>query len=177
MAVRRKKVAVIHCNGRPTRKEGFEQVTVTGNCQEILTQYPEGINICSYGCLGGGSCVEACRLHAVSIGERGIAKIDEEKCVGCGLCAKACPQHLIQVVPTENTIQPQCANLDKGPKAIQGCAVSCIDAEYVRNTVHVRQSKLWITTLSFVRKNASPVVCVPSNVHGVLFTIKMVFYP
>ncbi len=35
MAVRRKKVAVIHCNGRPTRKEGFEQVTVTGNCQEI----------------------------------------------------------------------------------------------------------------------------------------------
>lgn len=41
MAVRRKKVAVIHCNGRPTRKEGFEQVTVTGNCQEILTQYPE----------------------------------------------------------------------------------------------------------------------------------------
>ena len=37
MAVRRKKVAVIHCNGRPTRKEGFEQVTVTGNCQEILT--------------------------------------------------------------------------------------------------------------------------------------------
>ena len=107
MAVRRKKVAVIHCNGRPTRKEGFEQVTVTGNCQEILTQYPEGINICSYGCLGGGSCVEACRLHAVSIGERGIAKIDEEKCVGCGLCAKACPQHLIQVVPTENTIQPQ----------------------------------------------------------------------
>lgn len=126
MAVRRKKVAVIHCNGRPTRKEGFEQVTVTGNCQEILTQYPEGINICSYGCLGGGSCVEACRLHAVSIGERGIAKIDDEKCVGCGLCAKACPQHLIQVVPTENTIQPQCANLDKGPKAIQGCAVSCI---------------------------------------------------
>ena len=107
MAVRRKKVAVIHCNGRPTRKERFEQVTVTGNCQEILTQYPEGINICSYGCLGGGSCVEACRLHAVSIGERGIAKIDEEKCVGCGLCAKACPQHLIQVVPTENTIQPQ----------------------------------------------------------------------
>ena len=72
MAVRRKKVAVIHCNGRPTRKEGFEQVTVTGNCQEILTQYSEGINICSYGCLGGGSCVEACRLHAVSIGERGM---------------------------------------------------------------------------------------------------------
>ena len=91
MAVRRKKVAVIHCNGRPTRKEGFEQVTVTGNCQEILTQYPEGINICSYGCLGGGSCVEACRLHAVSIGERGIAKIDEEKCVGCGVCVTKCP--------------------------------------------------------------------------------------
>ena len=97
MAVRRKKVAVIHCNGRPTRKEGFEQVTVTGNYQELLTQYSEGINICSYGCLGGGSCVEACRLHAVSIGERGIAKIDEEKCVGCGKCAESCPAHVIKI--------------------------------------------------------------------------------
>ena len=93
MAVRRKKVAVIHCNGRPTRKEGFEQVTVTGNCQEILTRYPEGINICSYGCLGGGSCVEACRLHAVSIGERGIAKIDEENVWDVGFVQK--PAHSI----------------------------------------------------------------------------------
>lgn len=93
MAVRRKKVAVIHCNGRPTRKEGFEQVTVTGNCQEILTQYSEGINICSYGCLGGGSCVEACRLHAVSIGERGIAKIDEENVWDVGFVQK--PAHSI----------------------------------------------------------------------------------
>ena len=103
MAVRRKKVAVIHCNGRPTRKEGFEQVTVTGNCQEILTQYPEGINICSYGCLGGGSCVEACRYTQCQSVKEELRRLMRKNVWDVGFCAKACPQHLIQVVPTENT--------------------------------------------------------------------------
>ena len=79
-------------------------------------------------CVSCGACVKGCdklSVDALKMENYRIVR-NEEKCVGCGLCAKACPQHLIQVVPTENTIQPQCANLDKGPKAIQGCAVSCI---------------------------------------------------
>ena len=79
-------------------------------------------------CVSCGACVKGCdklSVDALKMENYRIVR-NEEKCVGCGLCAKACPQHLIQVVPTENTIQPQCANLDKGPKTIQGCAVSCI---------------------------------------------------
>lgn len=41
------------------------------------------------GCLAHG-CVEACKLHAISIDENHHAKIDKNKCVDCGRCAKAC---------------------------------------------------------------------------------------
>lgn len=41
------------------------------------------------GCLAH-SCIESCRLNAITIDEHHHAKIDKSKCVECGRCAKAC---------------------------------------------------------------------------------------
>jgi len=123
---RKKKVAVVHCSGGSPLKAGIDRDGLAKDCAEILKAYPDGIADCAYGCLGGGSCVAACKLKAVSLGEDHVARIDREKCVGCGLCVKACPQHLIRLVVPENTIAPQCSNRDAGPAARKQCPNSCI---------------------------------------------------
>ena len=48
-------------------------------------------------CQGCGTCVEACRNHAISMVE-GKARIDYSKCATCGYCARACPEFNIKVI-------------------------------------------------------------------------------
>ena len=65
---------------------------------------------CTYGCLGCGLCVSACRLNAISIGDGGIAEIDMDECVGCGLCSRICPQHNIALRGNRVVIGKKCTN-------------------------------------------------------------------
>ena len=53
-----------------------------------------GAKGCAYGCLGYGSCVDACPFDAIHIVD-GIAVVDKEECKACGKCVDACPKHLI----------------------------------------------------------------------------------
>lgn len=46
------------------------------------------------GCLAH-SCVNVCRLNAITIDHNQKAHIDKSKCVECGKCAKACPYNAI----------------------------------------------------------------------------------
>ncbi len=127
MAKKRKaRVAYVHCAGGATLLEGIERETLPQDCAAILEAHPNGIQTCRFGCLGGGSCVAACKVGAIALNERGVAEVNDDKCIGCGLCAKACPQQLIEVVPTENAIRTRCGNRDLGPAARKACANSCI---------------------------------------------------
>ena len=42
-----------------------------------------GPKLCSYGCIGLGSCIKACSNDAISI-KNGVAVIDKDKCGACG---------------------------------------------------------------------------------------------
>ena len=48
-------------------------------------------------CQGCGTCVSACRNHAIEMVE-GIARIDYNKCATCGYCARVCPEFNIKVI-------------------------------------------------------------------------------
>ena len=41
-------------------------------------------------CLGCGTCIERCQVHAISE-QDGVAVSDRERCIGCGLCVTGCP--------------------------------------------------------------------------------------
>ena len=83
---------------------------------------------CSEGCIGCGSCVAACRMHAIELNENGVAHVNREACIGCGLCARMCEQHIIDIVPrrprasTVRLLQPP--RLASAARA--ACQVSCI---------------------------------------------------
>lgn len=41
-------------------------------------------------CMGCGTCVTRCHMHAIAARED-ISVVNREKCIGCGLCATGCP--------------------------------------------------------------------------------------
>ncbi|MBQ4558786.1 MAG: RnfABCDGE type electron transport complex subunit B [Tyzzerella sp.] len=84
-----------------------------------------GPKSCNYGCLGYGSCVNACPFDAIHIID-GIAVVDKEACKACGKCVATCPKNLIELVPYEQTHLVQCSSKDKGKQVMSVCKVGCI---------------------------------------------------
>lgn len=127
MAQKRKKyTAVVQCTGGCRSEEKAGQERSGGSCTELMEKFPDSVTACSQGCLGGGSCVEACRLDAIFINSAGTAEVDREKCVGCGLCVKACPRGIIRLITPEYPIYPACLNTDPGPQTKKICSTGCI---------------------------------------------------
>jgi len=84
-----------------------------------------GAKVCRYGCVGGGSCVAACKFGAVKITD-GIAVIDNGKCTACGMCVAACPKGLIELIPQASAVRVACNNTNKGGPAREACKVACV---------------------------------------------------
>lgn len=49
-------------------------------------------------CSSCSSCVESCHSDAVSLNEKNIAFIDQDKCLQCGYCIAACPSFAIRMI-------------------------------------------------------------------------------
>ncbi|MET0016951.1 4Fe-4S binding protein [Oscillibacter sp.] len=135
-----KQVAFVRCNGGTNAKKRFEYRGVQ-DCISA-TKVAAGPLDCSFGCLGFGSCVTACKFGAMSIGSNGCAVVDPEKCTNCMACAAACPRKLIVSTPAAKKVHVACNNKDKGKIAMSVCASSCIgcglcEKECKKDAIHV----------------------------------------
>lgn len=120
-------VAFVKCAGtcdNAGRKYDYYGVE---DCAKAVLAPGGGAKICSYGCLGLGSCVKVCSFDAVKI-VNGIAKVDPTACKGCAACSKACPKQLIDMVPLSATKKSlvECNSKDKGKAVKEACEVGCI---------------------------------------------------
>jgi len=109
-------------DGRCARRYEYRGV---GGCVGEARHAGGGSKSCGYGCLGGGSCAEACVFGAVTV-ENGIARIDPAKCTACGTCARKCPKGVITIIPYAATVASACSSRDAGKKTREHCAVGCI---------------------------------------------------
>lgn len=121
-----KKVAVVFCLGRKeVAPDEFEYHGVQ-DCKAAM-MYGGGFKTCKYGCLGLGTCVEACPFDALSMGEDGLPIVDWERCTACGICVKTCPRGVIRLVEVD---QPGrlvlCNSKDRGRATRRACEVGCI---------------------------------------------------
>lgn len=120
-----KTFAVIHCGS--DINERLQHTDYTGEKTCLSANQVAGIQGCTYGCIGFGDCVRACKYDAVHV-ENGLAVIDYFKCIGCGACARVCPRGIIVIAPFNEERIPKvaCSNKDTGKESKEVCEKSCI---------------------------------------------------
>ncbi|MBN2059146.1 MAG: FAD-dependent oxidoreductase [Deltaproteobacteria bacterium] len=64
-----------------------------------------GSKICPIGCIGLGTCVDACPFNALSMGEDNLPVVNLDRCTGCGTCERVCPKHIITLSSYSRRIQ------------------------------------------------------------------------
>ena len=120
-----KMVAHVKCSG--TCDQTFANYNYEGvkDCRMAKFVPAGGPKSCDYGCMGFGSCMNACQFDAISIID-GIAVIDKDKCKACGKCIATCPNHLIEMIPYDAKYVVGCMSKDKGPQVMKVCKTGCI---------------------------------------------------
>ena len=120
-------VAAVLCQGDCSKAKEKYVYNGIKDCraQNILAG---GSKSCSYGCLGCGTCKDACEFNAISIVD-GIAIIDKEKCVSCKACIDACPKGIIELVPYEQEVVVKCKSNDSGKMVRSKCSTGCIGCQ------------------------------------------------
>ena len=118
-------VAFVHCGGdceKATQQYEYSGVT---DCRLQMQAPGGGSKTCTYGCLGGGTCVSVCQFDAIHV-VNGIAVVDKEECKACGKCIDICPRHLIDLIPYDAGESVACKSQDMG-KLVNGyCKSGCI---------------------------------------------------
>lgn len=120
-----RRAAFVHCGGDCEKTSVTARYIGVTDCRAAALA---GINpwACAHGCLGFGSCVEACQYGAIHVTD-GVASVDTGKCVGCGLCAAACPQNLITLLPAGRThAVVRCASPERGVDVRKLCSAGCL---------------------------------------------------
>ena len=140
------RIAMVYCAGGSRAKRRGEADLSYLDCSMAKQAFADGVLECAQGCLGLGSCVEACRLDAIHIGAHGAAVVDREACVGCGLCVEACPQGLIRLVDADTTIVPAAPTRTLAPWPGTPATSAASPAGCVSATVRRPPSPWWTTT-------------------------------
>ncbi len=120
-----KTVAVVHCNGGNAALNKYDYQGY-GDCvsAELLAG---GNKACEVGCMGLGSCVDACKYGAISIDkDTAVSKVDYRHCASCGACVSACPKQLISRIPADAAVYVACSNLCRGKEVMGVCKNGCI---------------------------------------------------
>lgn len=120
-----KMAAFIKCSGNcDTAKDDYKYTGVK-DCRMAALVPNGGAKSCEYGCLGLGSCVNACEFGGISI-VNGVAVIDRNLCMACGKCVQVCPKNLIEIRPLTGVATVVCSSHGKGKTVMDACTTGCI---------------------------------------------------
>ena len=120
-----RKVAFVKCAGTCDIAPKNYEYTGAEDCRFVNMMQNGGDKVCTFGCLGYGSCVKECAFDAIHI-VNGVAVVDTDACKACGKCVAACPKKLIELVPVEGVSYVQCNSHDKGKDVMKACKQGCI---------------------------------------------------
>ncbi len=90
-----------------------------------------GMKVCNSGCLGFGTCANACPFDAIEIDENKLPKVDEEKCTGCGTCERVCPKYIISLSSVTRRIMREYTTQDCTTPCQRSCPAGIEIKEYI----------------------------------------------
>lgn len=123
-------VAVLACQGSQEHAPLKGNYTGIPSCAGAKLS-AGGTKLCAWGCLGYGDCTAVCQFNALSMGEKGLPRVDYTKCTGCKLCIAECPQQLLREVPRERQgAAVLCSNRNQiKAMVLKTCKKGCIKCE------------------------------------------------
>ena len=91
-----------------------------------MARYEFHITICQH--CDPPECVAACPVDALSLGEDGVAFIDDDACTRCGACADSCPYGAIFYHESQDRYLKcdLCSGREGGPLCVQVCPVGAL---------------------------------------------------
>lgn len=90
-----RQIAFVDCTGG-IRAEDIYDYEGVPDCRAQNLLY-RGNKMCPEGCLGYGTCVDACQFGAIEMGPQGYPIVDPELCTACNGCAVVCPRGVITI--------------------------------------------------------------------------------
>jgi len=121
-SAKEKRVAVVRCRGRATPSRFTYDGLYNCRAANLIQAGPKG---CEYGCLGFGTCAEACPFGAIRMVDR-LPVIDEARCVACGKCVDACPRQIIVLDRVKDCVEVLCRSHDKAGVVRKLCEFGCL---------------------------------------------------
>ena len=120
-----KSTAFVRCAGDLIHAQNQYQYDGIPDCNAAALLVNGGAKACFYGCLGFGTCAQACSFGAIDMRD-GLAVVDPGKCVACTLCVSTCPRNLIELIPSNQNMHVVCASTEPGRVVRTVCAIGCI---------------------------------------------------
>ncbi len=118
-------IAVLKCRGGKNHAVDAYEYEGIRDCQAaVLIQ--GGPKACPNGCIGLGTCVEACPFDAMAMGADDLPVVFRDKCTGCGACVTVCPNDVLELMPTADHVWIACNNVYSGKEVKQVCETGCI---------------------------------------------------
>ncbi len=117
-------VANVQCQGSCGKAKDKYSYEGLQDCR-LISDFQKGSKSCTYGCVGGGTCVSVCEYDAIHVVD-GVAVVDKEKCVACKKCTAICPKGIISMVPYKAKTVVECFSKDSGKVVRTNCSIGCI---------------------------------------------------
>ncbi|MDO5041232.1 MAG: RnfABCDGE type electron transport complex subunit B [Peptoniphilus sp.] len=117
-------VANVQCQGSCDKAKDKYHYEGLQDCR-LISDFQKGSKSCTYGCVGGGTCVSVCEYDAIHV-INGVAVVDKEKCVACKKCVAICPKGIISLVPYKAKTVVECFSKDPGKVVRTNCSIGCI---------------------------------------------------
>ncbi len=121
-----------------------------------------GAKVCYAGCLGLGTCVNACPFGALSMGPDNLPVVDEELCTGCGTCERVCPKNIITLSSNSRKYQKEYTTFD----CTTPCQRACPAGIDIQSYIHEIAQGNYLEAVRVIKeRNPFPSVCGRICVH------------